>query len=84
MIGKAADQQASADVPAEKAPDSGMADGIRIVWRTDIGRIRQNNQDAVIIGNGLAGVKVRMRAEWRGDTENAAKNSVWRYVKFVR
>jgi len=33
---------------------------------------------------GLLGVKVRMRAEWRGNTESAAKNSVWRYVKFVR
>lgn len=34
--------------------------------------------------NGLVGVKVRMRAEWRGNTENAAKNSAWRYLKFVR
>jgi hypothetical protein len=38
----------------------------------------------LLSGSGLAGVKVRMRAEWRGDTESAAKNSVWRYVKFVR
>ena len=25
-------------------------------WRTDVGRFRKNNQDAVILGNGLAGV----------------------------
>lgn len=30
--------------------------GIRIIWSTDTGRVRKTNQDAVIIGNGLAGV----------------------------
>ena len=50
------EKDAYADVPAEKAADTAFQDGIRIVWRTDIGRIRQNNQDAVIIGSGLAGV----------------------------
>ncbi len=29
---------------------------IGCAWRTDIGRLRRNNQDAVILGNGLAGV----------------------------
>lgn len=60
MLGmqKAGQSEKSAypDVPAEKTTDSGMTDGIRIVWRTDVGKIRQNNQDAVIIGSGLAGV----------------------------
>ena len=37
-------------VTAENLP------GIRIIWATDVGRLRKNNQDAVIIGNGLAGV----------------------------
>ena len=50
------EKDAYADVPAEQAADPGISSGIRIVWRTDIGRIRQNNQDAVIIGSGLAGV----------------------------
>ena len=27
--------------------------GIRYAWRSDVGRIRKNNQDCVIIGNGL-------------------------------
>lgn len=35
-------------------------------------------------GRDLVGMKIRMRAEWRGDTENAAKPSEWRYVRFVR
>ena len=30
--------------------------GIRIVCCTDVGRIRKTNQDAIIVGNGLAGV----------------------------
>ena len=30
--------------------------GFRIVWSTDVGKVRKTNQDAVIIGNGLAGV----------------------------
>lgn len=50
------EKAAYADIPEEQTPDTGIAEGIRIVWRTDIGRIRQNNQDAVIIGSGLAGV----------------------------
>ncbi len=32
------------------------AGGIRVVWRTDVGRIRQTNEDAVVIGHGLAAV----------------------------
>lgn len=32
----------------------------------------------------IVGVRIRMRAEWKGDTENAAANSVWRYVRFTR
>ena len=32
------------------------AGGIHYAWRTDVGRVRKNNQDAIIIGNGLMGV----------------------------
>ncbi|MEZ5097016.1 MAG: hypothetical protein R2731_13510 [Nocardioides sp.] len=35
-------------------------------------------------GKGLAGIPVRMRGEWRGDRENRARNSAWRYVKFTK
>ena len=30
--------------------------GIRIIWSTNVGRVRKSNQDSVIVGNGLAGV----------------------------
>ena len=30
--------------------------GIRIIWSTDVGHVRKSNQDAVIVGNGMAGV----------------------------
>lgn len=30
------------------------------------------------------GLKIRLRAEWRGDGENAAQNSPWRYARFIR
>ncbi len=33
-----------------------MIRGLRTVWRTDVGLVRKSNQDAVITGNGLAGV----------------------------
>ena len=29
---------------------------LRYAWRTDVGKLRKNNQDAVILGNGLVGV----------------------------
>ncbi len=41
--------------------------GIRIAWRTDVGRVRKNNQDAVIIGNGLAGVADGMGGHQGGE-----------------
>lgn len=37
----------------------------------------------LIGGTGGAGYPVRMRVEWPGNTENAAKTSAWAYLKFV-
>jgi hypothetical protein len=31
----------------------------------------------------LAGIPIRMRAEWKGDVRNTKANSTWRYLKFV-
>ena len=40
----------------EKARAESPVDGFRITGRTDVGRVRKSNQDAIILGSGLAGV----------------------------
>ena len=49
------ERRKEAPVHEETKPESAL-DGFRIVSRTDVGRIRKSNQDAVILGSGLAGV----------------------------
>lgn len=44
---------AAPEMCAEFSPEQGL---LQVAWRTDVGRLRKNNQDAVILGNGLAGV----------------------------
>jgi len=36
------------------------------------------------VSKSYVGIKFRLRAEWHGDTENAAQNSPWRFAKFIR
>ena len=49
------ERRKEAPVHEETKPESAL-DGFRIVSRTDVGRIRKINQDAIILGSGLAGV----------------------------
>ena len=47
-------------------PDEGNHQ-LRIAWRTDVGRVRRNNQDAVILGGGLYGVADGMGGHQGGE-----------------
>ncbi|QKE83674.1 hypothetical protein [Arthrobacter sp. NEB 688] len=52
---------------------------------TDCFRLNSKSATSVYFGSSWpAGAKVRMRVLWGGDTKNAAANSAWTYLKFVR
>ena len=53
-----------------KKPETEQS-AFRIAWRSDIGKIRRINQDAVILGNGLAGVADGMGGHQAGEIASA-------------
>lgn len=56
---------------AEKAPEEEKNLFLKIVSRTDVGLVRKNNQDAVILGGGILGVADGMGGHRGGETASA-------------
>ncbi len=65
-------EQQETDAPRAEMPAEHPVPGFSAVSRTDVGRVRRSNQDAVILGCGLAGVADGMGGHNGGEIASAA------------
>lgn len=86
MLGmdKASPEKKAGEEQPAAAPEAGGEAGrkLRVTSRTDVGLVRKNNQDAVILGQGLMGVADGMGGHKGGETASAgARDGLYRALE---